>query len=154
MALPVSTLKDLPRRVPIARCLQDHPDKTVIDCYKPIIKNRDGELQVIEPLLRAPEFFTSFLIVAEILLNMPNQTVEMIRNHRKKVQHPASHGSAELFSYHFEAFRGKAAGAVFDKERVESYRFAADEIGNVAHLFADILDFVTHHLIDLKRRTG
>lgn len=153
MSLPASTLRSLPRKVPLACCLQDHPDKTVIDCYKPVAKDRNG-LQVVEPLLMTTQFFTSFLMVAETLLKIPKQTLEAIRDYRKQVQHPASHGTAELFSYHFEAFRGGAAGAVFDKKRVESYVLAADELSNITRLLADILDWLTHYIANSKESAG
>ena len=153
MALPTSTLRSLPRKVPLARCLQDHPDKTVVDCYKPVIENRN-EFQVAEPLLMATQFFASFLMVAETLLGIPKQTVEAIRDYRKQVQHPASHGTADLFSYHFEAFGGGAAGAVFDKKRVESYILAADELSNITHLLADILDWLTRYMVNSKESAG
>jgi hypothetical protein len=149
MALPTSDLRNLPRKVPIARCLQANPGKTVIDCYKPTIKDGD-ESQAVKPLLMTTDLFTSFLMVSETLLKIPKQTVESIRNYRKQVQHPASHGTAELFSYHFEAFRSGPAGAVFDEERVESYAFAADELSELAHLFADILERVTYHTAESK----
>ncbi len=146
MSLPVPTLKSLPRKIPISRCLQDHPDKTVIDCYKSVSQSKSDKLLVTEPLLKATEFFSSFLMVAETELNIPIHIVEMLRNYRKQVQHPASHGSEELTSYHFEGFQGGAAGTIFDKKRKNSYILAADEIGNIAHLLADILDIVTNYL--------
>lgn len=148
-ALPLPTLRNLPREVPLARCLQDNPDKTVIDCYRPTPKDT-GNTPVAEPLLQATQFFSSFLDVAERLLGIPKQLVDEIRSYRKQVQHPASHGTAELSSYHFEAFQGEAAGAVFDKRRSESYIFAADELGKLAHLLADILDHVTRYLLKSK----
>lgn len=148
--LPLPTLKNLPREVHLARCLQDNPDKTVIECYRPTLKDK-GNTQVAEPLLDATKFFSSFLDIAERLLGIPKQSVDEIRAYRKQVQHPASHGTAELSSYHFEAFQhGGAAGTVFDKRRSESYILAADKLGNLAHLLADILDHVTHYLLKSK----
>jgi hypothetical protein len=140
MAIPLARIRGLPRKVPVARYLQEYPDKTVIDLQKPVPKEKDG-VRITEPLLKATEFFASFLAVAETVLKIPKQKVDEIRAYRQQVQHPASHGSAVVPLYHFEAFRGGPVGAVFDKERTKSYCFEADQLTNLTHLFADVLDW-------------
>jgi len=145
MALPSSSIKGLPPEVPLARCLQKYPNKTVVDCYKNIVKEK-GVVRKVDPLLKTTDFFTSFLMTLELLLNVSDEIVEAIRTYRKKVQHPASHGSRELFAYHFEAFDGRAAGAVFSQDRISSYVHAADDVINISCQLADILDLVVNYL--------
>jgi hypothetical protein len=144
--LPLSVLlEELPTKHHLAKWLRSHPDKTAIDAYKPQLKSED-EPQDTGPAVLATQFFSSFLSVAEVELQMPAETVQGMREYRKWVQHPASHGSAELSAYHFQTLLSGAAGALFDPERADTYVNAADDLSQIAHLLADILDWATHYL--------
>jgi hypothetical protein len=144
--LPVSVLLEgLPTKDHLAKWLRSHPHKTAIDAYKPQPKSED-EPQETGPAVLATQFFKSFLAVAEVELQMPAETVQGMREYRKWVQHPASHGSAELSVYHFETLVSGAAGALCDPERADTYVEAADDLTQIAHLLAEILDWATHYL--------
>jgi len=144
-SLPSSTLRDLPLGDPLADWLRAHPDKTAVDAYEPRLVSAD-EPQRMQPAVNATHFFSSFVKVAELVLQLPPDVLQGIRQYRERVQHPASHASAELFTYHFETLASGAAGAVFDPKRSATYVQAADDLSQIAHLLADILDRATQHL--------
>ena len=145
-SLPVSVLlRGLPTQDRLAKWLRGHPDKTAIDAYKPLAWS-EGELQRTAPAVKATQFFNTFLELAEAELQMPAEAIQGLREYRKWVQHPASHGSAELSAYHFETFVSGAVGALFDPERADTYVQAADDLTQIAHLLADMLDLGTHYL--------
>jgi hypothetical protein len=144
-AVPTQTLRSLPSKVPLARWLQDHPHKTAVDAYDPIPPSAD-QPQSTPPALKATQFFSSFVKVAEQVLSLPGEIVQSITEYRQRVQHPASHGSAELFTYHFETMPLGAAGAVSDPNRSATYVHAAEDLTEIAHLLADILDRATQNL--------
>jgi hypothetical protein len=147
-SLPTSSLLgSLPKKDPLAKCLRSHPDKTAIDCYKPA-PTGDDDPRCMQPVVRATQFFNSFLSVAELELEIRKEVIDSVKLYRKVVQHPASHGSAELGSYHFETIIGGAAGAVFDRKRADSYLQAAHGLTAITHLLADILDRVTNYVAD------
>ena len=145
-SLPVSVLlRVLPPKDRLAKWLRDHPDKTAIDAYKPLARSED-EPQHMGPEVMATQFFNSFLKMAEGELQLPADTVRGMREYRTWVQHPASHASAQLYTYHFETLVSGAAGALFDPERADTYAEAANDLTDIARLLADILDWVTHYL--------
>jgi hypothetical protein len=145
-SVPVSILLEgLSTKDPLAKWLGAHPGKTAIDAYKPPAR-REDEPDHTGPAVLATQFFNSFLDVAEVELQIPADAVRGIRDYRRAVQHPASHGSAELSAYHFETLVSGAAGALFDPERADTYVEAADDLTQIAHLLADILDWATHYL--------
>lgn len=144
-SLPTSTIRSLPREVPLAKWLQDHRDKTAVDAYKPLPPTA-GQPQSTQPPVNATQFFSSFVKVAEVVLCLPPAVVQSIRQYRKRVQHPASHASAELYTFHFETLASGAAGALFDPKRSDTYVHAADDLTQIAHLLADILDRATQYI--------
>jgi hypothetical protein len=146
-ALPTSTIANLPQQTPLGQWLQAHPESTAIDAYKPVPRSED-EPERREPPVKATQFFNSFLKLAELELKMPADSLRSMKEYRMSVQHPASHATAELYSFHFETLTTGAAGAVFDPKRSDSYVQAADDLIDIAHLLADILDWVTRYMAD------
>jgi hypothetical protein len=145
-SLPVPVLlRGLPRNDCLAKWLRDHPGKTAIDAYAPPAWCED-EPQRMGPALRTTQIFNSFLNLAEAELEMRAEAVQALKEYRKWVQHPASHGSAELSAYHFQTFVSGSVGALFDPQRADTYIKGASDLIDIAHLLADILDLGTHYL--------
>jgi hypothetical protein len=145
-SLPVrDLLRGLPRNDHLAKWLRDHPEKTAIDAYTPPAWSEDNP-QAVGPAMKTTQFFNSFLKLAEAELEMPAEAVEDLRVYRKWVQHPASHGSAELSAYHFQTFVSGSVGALFDPQRADTYIQAATDLIGIANLLADILDLGAHYL--------
>jgi hypothetical protein len=142
LSIPREALAALPRSVPVSKALQDNPRISVANLYEP---RRSSSIlpEEAEPILRATQFYASFLYVAEHLLGLPNENIEWMRGYRRYVQHPASHSSAEVVQHHFEAFnaRTKRAGAYITRRKYRSLRFQAEELIGLSHLIAELLDW-------------
>jgi hypothetical protein len=145
-SLPVPVLlKELPRNDFLAKWLRNHPEKTAIDAYTPPAWD-DDEPQRMGPAVRTTQIFNSFLTLAEAALEMPAEAVEGLKEYRRWVQHPASHGSAELSAYHFQTFASGSVGALFDPQRADTYIKGASDLIDIAYLIADILDLGTRYV--------
>jgi hypothetical protein len=147
LALPVRKLRELPAsRNPLLRRLQREPNTNVrTHCnYRLIV--RDGR-PVSLPPMKATDLFESFLDIMERLLGVNTNWIEGVKQYRREVQHPASHGSADLFQYHFQdTTRDMRAGNVLSEARIPTLQAGADDFIRLVENLVNLLDNVARSL--------
>ena len=134
-----------PKEAPIASALSKHPHWSVFELYepRPVDADNPGDM---EPALQATQFFKSFLYAAHEVVGYSKQNLESLSKYRRFVQHPSSHGTADLVSQHFSGFTEDSprGGIFFSKDRLPRLIHEAYQLIALAALCADILDWTSN----------
>lgn len=140
VAIPEDKIRSLPRNLSLVEALRKNPTESLVNLYRPQIRKQGKNVQLIEPAVKGPAFYPTFLRVCRDFLGVPPETVENLREYQQKIQHPSSHASVDVWLDHFEGFTGDKAGARYMPERAKSYAQAGEDLANLTDNLACILD--------------
>lgn len=153
LAIPENELKQLSSKLRLVKQMKKYSDKTLFELFSPKFIKENRTQPILKPKILGNYIIPAFFEASEKIIGIEKPLIENLKIITEHTFHPSSHNSMHNFAYHFEAFsteKGKA-GAMFSEKRSDTLIKAAENLGNLTHILADIMDSTYDYLYELDQ---
>ena len=121
--------------------LEEYEESSFWDLYEFKIKKMGKVIQRDNPVIKGNMVLKPFMDFLKIGLKIEQSEVQTLRKQIYDVQHPSSHGTLDIFTYHFmDVEKGNPVGINYSENKIPEYRNAMNYLIWHSHFLNKVLN--------------
>jgi len=121
--------------------LEEYEDSSFWDLYGFKTKKMGKNIQREDPVIKGNMLLKPFMDFLKVGLKIEQSEVQTLRKQIYDVQHPSSHGTLDIFTYHFmDVGRGNPVGINYSENKIPEYQNAMNYLIWNSNFLNKVLD--------------